>query len=220
MKLLVSAEHEREQELEIKRGQVELLVPIDKYLAAGVHIGTHICTKPMRQFVYRIRPDGIFVLDVRKIDERLRIAASMLARYEPEKVLVVSVRQYGFTPVEKFSSYTRAKAITGRVIPGVLTNPQLEWYIEPDIILVTDPRADQQIIDEASKMGIPVIAFTDTDNRTENIDVIVPANNKGRKSLALLYWLLTRELLRERGELPRDQSLPEPPSAFETKLRT
>ena len=214
----MSQEHEKEQEQEIKKRQIELLVPIEQYLAAGVHIGTHICTRMMKPFVYRIRPDGLYVLDVRKIDERIRIAAKTLARYEPEKILAVSVRQYGFTPVKKFSTYTRAKGITGRIIPGILTNPHLEWYTEPDIILVTDPRADQQILTESAKVGIPVIAFTDTDNRTENIDLIIPSNNKGRKSLALMYWLLTREVLRERGELPRNEDLPEPSSSFETKL--
>ncbi len=203
---------------EIQSRSLELLVPIDQYLAAGVHIGTHICNKNMRPFVYRIRPDGLYVLDVRKIDERLKIAAKMLARYEPEKILAVSVRQYGHQPVKKFSQYTRAKSITGRIIPGILTNPHLEWYMEPDIVLVTDPRADQQIITEAARIGIPVVAFTDTDNRTENIDLIIPANNKGRKSLALLYWLLTRQILRERVEIPENGSLPEPPEAFETKL--
>ncbi len=207
-----------EQESEIKSKQVELLVPIDKYLAAGVHIGTHICVKHMKQFVYRVRPDGLYVLDVRKIDERIRIASKMLARYEPDKILAVSVRQYGHRPVVKFSEYVRCKYITGRIIPGVLTNPHLEWYVEPDIVLVTDPRADQQIIDEASRVGVPVVALVDTDNRTENIDLIIPANNKGRKSLALIYWLLARQILRERGELPPQEDLPEPPSEFEAKI--
>ncbi len=205
-------------EQEAKPKQLELLVPIDKYLAAGVHIGTHICVKHMRPFVYRVRPDGLYVLDVRKIDERIRITAKMLARYEPDKILAVSVRQYGHRPVMKFSEYTRAKHVVGRIIPGILTNPRLEWYVEPDIILATDPRADQQIINEAARVGIPVVALVDTDNRTENIDLIIPANNKGRKSLALIYWLLARQVLRERGELPPNEDLPEPPSEFEVKL--
>jgi small subunit ribosomal protein S2 len=211
-------EKEVEQITEIKKTQVELLVPIEQYLAAGVHIGTSVCTKGMRPFIYRIRPDGLYVLDVRKIDERLRIASRMIASYPLEKVVAVSVRQYGFTPVLKFAQYTKSKAITGRITPGILTNPHLEHYIEPELIIVTDPRADQQIINEALKSGVPIVAFSDTDNRTEGIDLIIPANNKGRKSLALLYWLLAREVSREAGLIPRDKDLPEPPSAFETKL--
>ncbi|HEU97524.1 MAG: 30S ribosomal protein S2 [Fervidicoccaceae archaeon] len=209
---------ESKMKSEIESHALELLVPIDQYLAAGVHIGTYVCNKAMREFVYRIRPDGLYVLDVRKIDERLRIASKMIARYEPEKVLVVSVRQYGHQSVKKFSQYTRAKSITGRVIPGVLTNPRLEYYMEPELVLVTDPRADQQIITEAFRIGVPVVSFSDTDNRIDGIDLIIPANNKGRRSLALLYWILTRQVLRERGELAQNADLPESPDAFETKI--
>lgn len=209
---------EREQITEIKKTQAELLIPIEQYLAAGVHIGTGVCTKSMKQFVYRIRPDGLYVLDVRKIDERLRIASRMVASYQLDKVLAVSVRQYGFTPVTKFAQYTKARAVTGRVVPGILTNPRLSNYMEPELIIVTDPRADYQIIVEANEVGVPVVAFADTDNKTEGVDLVIPANNKGRKSLALIYWLLTREVLREAGLLPRDQDLPEPPSAFETRV--
>jgi len=183
-----------------------------------VHIGTSVCTKGMRPFIYRIRPDGLYVLDVRKIDERIRIAGKFIASYPLDKVLVVSVRQYGFTPVLKFAQYTKAKAIVGRITPGILTNPHLENYMEPELVLVTDPRADQQIINEALRAGVPVVAFADTDNRTEGIDFVIPANNKGRKSLALLYWLLAREVSREAALIPKDADLPEPPSAFETKL--
>ena len=198
--------------------EAELLIPIERYLMAGVHIGTHVGTKHMMKFVYRIRADGLYVLDVRKTDERLRIASKFIARYEPEKVLAVSVRQYGHRPVERFASLTRGKAITGRIIPGILTNPRLEKYCEPEVVVVTDPKADVQVLNEAAQVGIPVVAFCDTDSKTENVDLVIPANNKGRKSLALLYWLLTREVLRERGELARDADLPIPVEEFETKI--
>lgn len=200
-----------------KQKTIELLIPLEQYLAAGVHIGTHICNKYMERFVYRVRPDGLYVLDIRKVDERIRIAARFIARYEPEKILAVSVRQYGERPVKKFCSLTRCKPVTGRFIPGTLTNPRLEYYVEPDLLIVTDPRADAQAIDEAAEMGIPVVALADTDNKVEFIDLIIPANNKGRKSLALIYWLLTRQVLRERGELAPDTDLPVPVEEFEAK---
>ncbi len=198
---------------------IELLVPLELYIQAGVHVGTHICTAYMKRFVYRVRPDGIYILDIRKIDERLRIAAKFLARFQPEKIVAVSVRQYGQKPVTKFCQYVGCKALTGRILPGTFTNPALEWYLEPDVILVTDPRADSQAVDEAARMGIPVVALAHTDNRINNIDLVIPANNKGRRSLALVYWILAREVLRERGELGPDQDLPEPWEEFETKLR-
>ena len=198
---------------------IELLVPLEQYLSAGVHIGTHICTSFMKKFVYRVRPDGLYILDIRKIDERLRIAAKFLARFPPDKIVAVSVRQYGQKPVQKFCTYVGCHAITGRILPGTFTNPMLEACMEPEVILVTDPRADSQAVDEAASVGIPIVALADTDNRVENIDLVIPANNKGRRSLALLYWILARQVLRERGQLPADKDLPEPPEAFEVKLR-
>jgi small subunit ribosomal protein S2 len=197
---------------------VELLIPLEDYLTAGVHIGTHICTKFMEPFVYRVRSDGLYILDARKIDERVRVAAKFLARYEPSKIAVVSVRQYGFRPVTKMCEYVGCKPFTGRFIPGTFTNPSLAWYFEPDVVVVTDPRADAQAIKEAAEVGVPVVAFADTDNKTEFVDLVIPGNNKGRKSLALLYWLLTRQILRERGVIPPNGDLPEKPADFETKL--
>jgi small subunit ribosomal protein S2 len=197
---------------------IELLVPIDKYLQAGVHIGTHICTKFAEPFVYRIRSDGVYILDVRKIDERLRIAGKFLAGFEPVKIAVVSARLYGRKPVEKMCKYLQCKPYTGRFLPGTFTNPTLKWYFEPDVVVLTDPRADSQALKEAAEIGIPVVGFIDTDNKTEFIDLAIPGNNKGRKSLALLYWILTRQVLRERGIIPQNAEPPEPPSEFETPI--
>jgi len=205
--------------LSSERGEVvEFLVPLEVYLAAGVHIGTHIGTKHMMKFVYKIRPDGLHILDVRQTDERLRIAAKFIARYDPSKIVAVSVRQYGHRPVQKFCSFVRCKAITGRILPGTFTNPQLEHYIEPELLIVTDPRSDSQALREAAKVGIPVVAFCDSDNKTDYVELIIPANNKGRKALALLYWLLARQVLRERGDIPPDGELPVPVEEFETKI--
>lgn len=197
---------------------IELLIPIEKYLSAGVHIGTHICTKFTEPFVYRVRSDGVYILDVKKIDERLRVAGRFLAGFDPMKIAVVSVRLYGTKPVEKMCQYLQCKSFTGRFLPGTFTNPSLRWYFEPEVILVTDPRADSQALKEAAEIGIPVVAFVDTDNKTEYIDLAIPGNNKGRKSLALLYWVLTRQILRERGIIPPTADLPEQPSEFETPV--
>ena len=161
---------------------VELLVPVDKYLSAGVHIGTHICTKYIEPFVYKVRPDGVYILDVRKIDERLRIAGKFLAMFEPTKIAVVSARLYGRKPVLKMCQYLQCKPYVERFLPGTFTNPVLSVYFEPAVVIVTDPRADAQAVKEASEIGIPVVAFADTDNRAENVDLIIPANNKGRKA--------------------------------------
>jgi small subunit ribosomal protein S2 len=120
--------------------------------------------------------------------------------------------------VEKMCKYLQCKPYTGRFLPGTFTNPTLKWYFEPDVVVLTDPRADSQALKEAAEIGIPVVGFIDTDNKTEFIDLAIPGNNKGRKSLALLYWILTRQVLRERGIIPQNAELPESPSEFETPI--
>ncbi len=196
----------------------DLLIPKQKYLSAGVHVGTRIRTKDMSKFIYKVRSDGLCMIDIKKTDERIRIAGKFLARFEPSKILAVSARIYGFKPVRKFAEYVGAVQVTGRILPGTLTNPQAPLHLEPDVVLLSDPRVDKQIHMEAVRMGIPVVALVDADNTLSYIDLAIPANNKGRRSLALIYWLLTREILRNRGELGPDEDLPESYDEFATRI--
>ncbi len=178
-----------------------LLTTLDEYLAAGIHIGTQQKNADMLPYIYRVRADGLYVLDVKKTDERIRHAARFLAKFEPGKILVVSRRQYGQKPIEDFGKLTGAMTIAGRFVPGTLTNPNLETFMEPEALVATDPRGDEQALKEASDIGIPVVALCDTDNAIASVDLLIPTNNKGKKALAIVYWLLARELLRERGAL-------------------
>ncbi len=196
----------------------ELLIPLDKYLAAGLHIGTQQKTKDMEKYIYRVRADGLHVLDVKCSNDKIVIAAKLLSKYEPDEVLVVSTRQYGQAPVEKFGDITGTKTIPGRFIPGTLTNPQYSKFIEPKILVVTDPRSDSQAVIEARQNGIPVVALCDTENLLSNVDVVIPVNNKGRKAIALVYWLLARQILRERGILSSDEEFDIDPTDFELQI--
>ena len=182
--------------------EADLLIPVEDYLAAGVHIGTQQKTKSMNRFIHRVRTDGLYVLDVSRTDSRIRTAASFLANYNPEQILVASSRQYGRFPAEKFADAVGARARTGRFIPGTLTNPDYDGYIEPDVVVVTDPIGDSQAVKEAITVGIPVIAMCDSNNQTSNVDLVVPTNNKGRKALSVVYWLLANETLDRRGAEP------------------
>jgi len=176
------------------------LIPVDEYLAAGVHIGTQQKTEDMKRFVYRVRADGLYVLDVKATDERIRIAAKFLSKFDPARMLVVSARQYGQFPATMFAKVTGAKSVVGRFIPGTLTNPEYRDFVEPDVVVVTDPIGDSQAVKEAVDVGVPVIAMCDTNNMTTHIDIVIPTNNKGRKALALIYWLLAKEITRLRGQ--------------------
>ncbi|MCD6381092.1 MAG: 30S ribosomal protein S2 [Candidatus Odinarchaeota archaeon] len=197
-----------------------LLIELDKYLAAGVHIGTQVKTKSMLPYIFRFREDGLYVLDVRKTDERIRVAAKFLARFDPDEVAVVSVRQYGKTPVSKFSELVGTRAFVGRFIPGTFTNPSLDRYFEPSIVLITDPKTDSQALDEAVRIKVPIVALCDTDNLVSYIDLVIPTNNKGRRALAFIYWLLARQILRERGVIGPQDDLPVSVDDFEFKLKT
>ncbi len=196
----------------------ELLIPLDKYLAAGLHIGTQQKTKDMERYIYRVRADGLYVLDVRKTNDRILSAAKFLAKYDADDILVVSTRQYGQAPVKKFGKLTGAKTIPGRFIPGTLTNPNYAKFIEPKVLVVTDPRSDSQAIIEAKQIGIPVVALCDTENLLGNVDIVLPVNNKGRKAIALVYWLLARQMLRANGALGEDEDLEMQPADFELKI--
>jgi small subunit ribosomal protein S2 len=186
---------ENEMEIELK----EPLVPVEEYLAAGVHIGTQQKSKDMKKFIYRVRGDGLYILDIRETDERIKTVAKFLSQYEPPKILVVTSRQYGQYPAKKFAETIGGMAATGRFIPGLLTNQNLPRYIEPDVVVVTDPIGDAQVIKEAVQAGIPIVALCDTNNMTSFVDLVIPTNNKGRKALSMIYYLLTREMLRLRG---------------------
>src|SRR3990167_8856131 len=128
------------------------LVPRDAYLKSGIHIGTKFRTKYMEQFIYKTRPDGLSVLNLQKIDERIRIAAAFLAQYNPEDVLIVSRRENGWKAVKMFGKITGCRIFAGRYPPGILTNPALDKYIEVKIILVTDSWPDRNAIMDAIKI--------------------------------------------------------------------
>jgi len=176
----------------------DLLIPKQDYLSAGIHIGMKSRTKDMKKFVYKIREDGLAVLDLKTLDERLRTAAKFLA--DKKKILVVGRKLNSHSPIKKFSEAVKCDFVIGRFMPGTLTNPNYEKFMEPDVVVLTDPLSDYQALKEALNSRIPIIALCDTFNETRNIDLAIPCNNKGRKSLGLIYWLLAREILKNRGE--------------------
>jgi small subunit ribosomal protein S2 len=196
----------------------ELLIPLDNYLASGLHIGTQQKTKDMERYIFRVRTDGLYVLDIKKTNDKIIAIANFLAKYDPDDILVVATRQYGQAPVKKFGEIIGCKTIPGRFIPGTLTNPNYAKFMEPKVILVTDPRSDSQAVIEAKKNGIPLLALCDSENLLNSVDLLIPVNNKGRKSIALVYWLLAREILRIKGIIGEYEDLDIDPSEFTLKF--
>ena len=201
-----------------KEEKTPLLIPEESYLSSGVHIGTQQKSADMKKFLFKVRSDGLYMLDFKQTDARIRTAAKFMARFEPENILVVSARQYGQKPVRTFGKKVGAKYFAGRFVPGTLTNPSLRDYMEPGMLLVTDPAADQQAVREAVTVGIPIVGLCDANNDTKYMDIIIPANNKGRRALATVYWLMAREYLKGKGTIKSDDDFDMEIEEFEAVL--
>ncbi|MCX8200190.1 MAG: 30S ribosomal protein S2, partial [Candidatus Micrarchaeota archaeon] len=145
-------------------------------------------------------PDKLFVMNLEGIDERIESAAEIIARYDPDKVLVVASRLYAIDATKKFCELVGCKLVQGRFQPGTLTNPKSKHFVEPDLVVVSDPRTEIQALKEAAFRGIPTIGLVDTDNSARYIDLVIPCNNKGKKSLNLVYKLLAIKVLTLRGD--------------------
>ena len=184
---------------------------------SGLRVGTNVKTKFMKSFITKTTDEGLYMLDGDMTLEKIMTSAKFINRVGAENIIVCSGRQYAGIPVEKFCEMTGAKHHLGRFMPGTLTNPSLPYYIEPKIVFISDPEVDEQALIEATNAGIPVIGLSNTENITSKLDIIIPANNRGRRALATMYWLLVRQILIEKGELKENESMKKEIEDFEAK---
>ncbi len=191
-----------EDDSEIYKGK-ELLIDVETYLKSGIHLGTKFKSGDMRKYIFKKRKDGLIVFNIETIDKRIREVAKLIAQTNPSEVAIVCRRLYGQKGAKKFASMIGAKSFTGRFIPGTITNPESRSFFEPKIVLVGDTVLDSQALKEATESHLPVIAIAGSESLLKNVDIVIPANNKGRKAIALIFYLLTREVLVERGEIDR-----------------
>ena len=178
----------------------DLLASEDTYRNSAIHIGTKIRSADMKKFTAYVNKEGLNILDIKKIDERIKIAAKFLSRFDPNGVVFVASREYAKKPVKASAAALGARFVTDRFIPGSFTNPSLNGYIEPDVVIINDPATDNQAQKEAVINGIPVVALCHTNNSTSFVDFVIPGNNKGRESLALIYYLLTKGVMAQNGK--------------------
>jgi small subunit ribosomal protein S2 len=209
---------EEVQEIQDENEAPLLLIERESYLAAGVHIGTKLKTKYTEEFIYRTTSYGLFVINIKATDSRLRIAGKFLARFDPSKILVCSVRRYGRQPIRKFAEVIGARAMDKRFIPGILTNPVIDEYFEADCVIIVDPHADKQALAECKLARIPLVSLIDTDDTLDGVDFAIPTNNRGRKALSLIMYLLARQIQREKGIIPANGELNVRLEEFESKI--
>ena len=195
-------------------GESKIEINKDLLLKYRVHLGRNIKTRFSEQFIYAIHPRGFYLIDLTKTLERLKVAAKFLSLYKPEEVLVFSAREYASKGIEMMSKLTGFKGVYGRFLPGTLTNYILNSHQEISLLLVIDHTYDQQAVDEAIKARIPIISFVDTNSEGSYVDLAIPANNKGKFSIAALLWVLTVLVLRERGVLKEDEVIDIPIESF------
>jgi len=209
----VSAETQQDADYISESDNLEKMI-----LSTGIRVGTPVKTKYMTPFIVRANPEGLYILDISKTLAKIDVAAKFIGRANISRVAVTSAREYGKTPVEKFCELTGARGVFGRFMPGTFTNPSLPKYMEPEIVIVTDPQADQQAVVESTRAGVPIVAISNSDNVTSKVDLVIPANNRGRKALATVYWLLAREVLKKQGTIKSDSEMKVSIDDFETKL--
>jgi small subunit ribosomal protein S2 len=187
-------------------------------LATGIRIGTPVRTKTMEPFTARPRPDGLHMLDYSKTLHRIDVAGKFIAFAGTKNTVVYTSREHGAVAVAKFCELTGALPVIGRFMPGTFTNPLYPGHLDAELVVVADPTSDTQAIVEAGKLGVPVIAVCDTDNVTDDIDLVIPGNNRGRKAIAAIFWLLARAALTYANLLAADQHMKYSIEDFETKI--
>ena len=177
----------------------KLLISAEEYKAASVIVGTKVITGYMEQYVYKRRADGLAIIDVEKTDHKIQAAANFLAQFEPKDILAFCKREAGWKPLEKFGEVTGARVFIRRYPAGTITNPTLPTFFEPKVLITVDPWIDKNAIFDAQRIGIPVLSICDTNNVTNNLDLVIPANNKTKSSIAIIFYLIAKGYAKARG---------------------
>jgi ribosomal protein uS2 len=182
--------------LEVKKnvdGKKETLIPLEDYIKCAVHLGTKVITPHMRKFVYKRRADGLAVINTALIDEKLRESIDFMKKYDPKEIYIICKREAGWSAAEKFSEVTGIRAFTKKYPPGITTNLILENFFEAEMTIICDPWTDKNALVDTFKLKKPVMGLCDTNNFITGVTKIIPCNNKAKKSIGCILYILARE---------------------------
>lgn len=193
-----------EPKLEQKEGK--LFVPLDNYVKVGIHLGTKVISGDMRAYVYRRRADGLAILNTNIIDKKLHEAVDFISKFERENIILVCKREAGWQAAKKFSEITGVRAFTKKYPAGIITNPSLQDFFEPSLVIISDPWLDKNALEDARNINTPVVGLCDTNNLTARIDFVIPCNNKSNKSIGLVFFVIAKEYCKNHS-IPFDAEL-------------
>ncbi len=180
-------------------GKKETLIPLEDYIKCAVHLGTKVITPHMKKFVYKRRADGLAVINTALIDEKLREGINFLVNYEPEKVYLVCKREAGWEAARLFEEVTGIRVFTKKYPSGITTNLELEDFFEAELTIICDPWVDKNALNDTARLKKPVLALCDTNNYSTNITKLIPCNNKSKKSIGCIIYILAREYAKNKG---------------------
>lgn len=175
------------------------LISVDEYLTSGTHIGTKYKNGFSDKFVHRSRADGLKIIDTAQTDAKLKVLINLLSRYEPSEFVFMGRRENAKKPLQVLKKLMGCDIFTGRYLPGKLTNVELEDFKEYKVVIVCDPLTDKNILSEAFERGVFTVGFCDTNNKTSKLDLVIPINNKGKRSLGLALYLVAKNYLVNKG---------------------
>ena len=187
-------------------GKKETLIPLEDYIKCAVHLGTKVITPHMRKFVYKRRADGLAVINTAIIDERLREAIDFIVKYDPKEIYLLCKREAGWSAAEKFAEVTGVRVFTKKYPPGITTNLILENFFEAEMTIICDPWMDKNALIDTARLKKPVLGLCDTNNFTTNVTKIIPCNNKARKSIGCILYILARGYCKAK-DIPFDAKL-------------
>ena len=189
-----------------KKGQKKTLIPLEDYIKCAVHLGTKVITPGMRKYVYKRRADGLAVINTNIIDDKLREAITFLNKYEAKDIYMVCRRDTGLDAAKKFEQATNIRTFTKRYLPGITTNLLLDEFFEAKLTIICDPWVDKNALRDSIKLKKPILGLCCTNNYIKDIPQLIPCNNKSKKSIGCILYILAREYCTNK-KIPFDYKL-------------